>query len=118
MGVFGDHEALVLVFPDKLDGAKLAAHGQDLAGDIPVDITRQVAIRGNRLVISGVVIRGVARMAVAQSAPCAARCVPGLPERSGTSRACGNPLSPIVRFRLNCAVLYFEKSVKMGRCAR
>ena len=45
-------------FEDK----KVKVIAQDLAGDLPVDISRKVRIQGNRLIIPGKIIRKIGLM--------------------------------------------------------
>jgi len=54
VGVFGYYRSLTLVFNEPLRKVRVLA--QDLAGDEASDITRQVKVEGNRLVIPGAVI--------------------------------------------------------------
>jgi hypothetical protein len=49
---------LILVYPQKIKKG-LKIFGQDLAGDTPVNITKQVTIDGNLLIIHGETIRKV-----------------------------------------------------------
>ncbi|GHT70009.1 hypothetical protein AGMMS50239_37720 [Bacteroidia bacterium] len=63
VGIFGDYEKLILVYPQKIKKSGLKILGQDLAGKMPVDITREIKIDGNRLIISGELIRKVGLMA-------------------------------------------------------
>jgi hypothetical protein len=63
VGIFGDYEALELVYPGKINGGKIVVLAQDLAGNVPVDITSQVKIEGGKIVIPGAVIRKVGLMA-------------------------------------------------------
>ncbi|GHU60352.1 hypothetical protein FACS1894121_0140 [Bacteroidia bacterium] len=66
VGIFGDYEKLVLVYPQNIKKNGLKILGQDLAGKIPVDITREIKIDGNRLIISGELIRKVGLMAASK----------------------------------------------------
>ena len=54
-----------------------------------------------RAVEPGQLSEAVGRPGVVQSAPCSARCVSGLPERSPPSTSYGNPLPPTALFRVN-----------------
>ncbi len=62
IGLFGCFQEITLVFPSKIDAKNQNIYAQDLAGDIPVDITKQVVFKGNRLTIPGSVIRQVGLM--------------------------------------------------------
>ncbi len=62
IGLFGCFKEVTLVFPSKINGKKQTVYAQDLAGDVPVDITRQVVIKGNRLTIPGSVISRIGLM--------------------------------------------------------
>jgi hypothetical protein len=62
VGIFGDYAALELVFPVKIDSGKIVILAQDLAGEIPVDITTQVKVDGFKLIIPGEVIRKIGLM--------------------------------------------------------
>ncbi|KAA6343038.1 hypothetical protein EZS27_009256 [termite gut metagenome] len=62
VGIFGDYKELILVFPGKI-GRKITVYGQDLAGEIPVNITGRVKTDGNRLIVPGDVIRKIGLMA-------------------------------------------------------
>jgi hypothetical protein len=57
IGVFGRYGSLTLVTTSDLAGKRILA--QDLAGDIPVDITGEVHVDGGRLTIPGGVIERV-----------------------------------------------------------
>lgn len=48
--------------PNAPEGRKLKVYAQDLAGDVPVDITREVIIDGNHMTVSGVTINKVGLM--------------------------------------------------------
>ncbi len=56
-GIFGEFSSLTLVLNRPLQKRRILA--QDLAGDEPLDISRQVRIDGARLHISGEIIRSV-----------------------------------------------------------
>ncbi len=62
IGLFGCFKEVTLIFPSEINGKKQIIYAQDLAGDIPVDITRQVVFKGNRLTIPGNVIRQIGLM--------------------------------------------------------
>lgn len=59
IGIFGYYDQLTVTFPDKISKPSLHVMAQDLAGDIATDITREVSIKGNRLIIPGAVISRV-----------------------------------------------------------
>ena len=63
VGIFGDYKELILEFPAKISLKGMKIYGQDLAGEIPVNITNQVKIDGNKLILSGDLIRKVGSMA-------------------------------------------------------
>jgi len=63
VGVFGDYKELVLEFPEKINQNKIIIYGQDLAGEIPVNLTKRVIIDDNKLVIPGDLIREIGLMA-------------------------------------------------------
>lgn len=52
IGIFGRFGSLTLVFPNLPEANKLVVLGQDLAADSAVNITRQVIIDGNKLILS------------------------------------------------------------------
>jgi hypothetical protein len=56
-GVFGYFDSLTLIFDSPLHGRRILA--QDLAGDEAIDISKAVQVQGNRLYMSGEVIRQV-----------------------------------------------------------
>lgn len=56
IGIFGYYNQLTVAFPEKIDRRGLHVMAQDLAGDKATDITSEVGIRGNKLVIPGKVI--------------------------------------------------------------
>ena len=65
VGLFGRFGKVTLVFSSPLpEEARVLA--QDLAGDIPVDITPEVEIEGCRMVVPGQVIRRVGLMAATE----------------------------------------------------
>jgi hypothetical protein len=66
VGIFGDYESLVLVYPQKIEKSKLKILAQDLAGETPVDVTKRIEINANRLVIPGTLIREIGLMAATQ----------------------------------------------------
>lgn len=62
IGLFGYFKDITFVFPTKADGKKIKIYAQDLAGETPVDITREVKIHRNRMTIPGKVIRKIGLM--------------------------------------------------------
>ena len=73
VGLFGKFKEVTLVYPAPLASSEaVTVVAQDLAGDTPVDITAEVNINGNRLIIPGEVISRVGLMNATegdQSAP-------------------------------------------------
>ncbi|MDR3261639.1 MAG: hypothetical protein LBT78_07360, partial [Tannerella sp.] len=63
VGIFGDYKELILVYPQKIKQNKVKIYGQDLAGDTPVDITGQIQIVDDRIIIPGSLIREIGLMA-------------------------------------------------------
>ena len=61
VGIFGEYASLTLVTRSELKGRRILA--QDLAGDVPVDITGEVKVGDGRLTIPGSVIHRVGLMA-------------------------------------------------------
>lgn len=59
IGIFGDYDTLTLVLPSKLKASDYEILGQDLAGDKASVITKGIAIKGNKIIISGDVIRKI-----------------------------------------------------------
>ena len=57
IGIFGYYKKLTLVFDKPL--GKVIIYGQDIAGDTAVDITKKVKINGNRLILSGDMIKKI-----------------------------------------------------------
>lgn len=62
IGLFGYFKEVTMVFPSPLKTGKHTVFAQDLAGENPVDITSNVVIKDNRLVIPGEVISRVGLM--------------------------------------------------------
>ena len=62
IGLFGWFKEVCLVYPGPIQ-RKPRVLAQDLAGDMPVDITTEVTIEGSKLLIPGEVIRRVGLMA-------------------------------------------------------
>lgn len=61
IGIFGRYHSLTLVFDKPVTARRILA--QDLAGDIPQEITRQVRVSGSRVTIPGAVIDRIGRNA-------------------------------------------------------
>jgi hypothetical protein len=59
IGIFGDYESLTLVLPEKIKASSYKVLGQDLAGDVPANITGSVIFKGNKITIPGEIIRKV-----------------------------------------------------------
>lgn len=59
IGVFGDYASLTLVLPTNTSKKGYRIWAQDLAGDVPMDITQKVEIKNNRIILSGDLIRTV-----------------------------------------------------------
>ena len=59
IGIFGRYHSLTLAFDKPLTKQRIIA--QDLAGESPQDITRQVRIEGNHITIPGAVIERIGR---------------------------------------------------------
>ncbi len=62
IGLFGYFKDVTFVFPEKTGSKKIRIYAQDLAGDTPVDITREVTINGNRVTVPGKIIHRVGLM--------------------------------------------------------
>jgi len=56
IGIFGQYESLTLVLPDKIKKSSYTIWAQDLAGDTPVNITKEIIIKENRITIPGQLI--------------------------------------------------------------
>lgn len=65
LGLFGRFQEVTVTYPSVLRG-KVQVLAQDLAGDIPVDITDEVKIDGNRLIIPGKIISRVGLMSATE----------------------------------------------------
>ncbi|SBV97498.1 hypothetical protein [uncultured Dysgonomonas sp.] len=63
VGIFGYFKDVTLVFPQNVEWGKHKIYAQDLAGDTPVEITNEVKLENNRLIIPSEVIRHVGLMA-------------------------------------------------------
>jgi len=61
IGVFGYYKDVTFVYPTKISD-KVCIYAQDLAGDVPVDITKEVKIKGNKVTIPGKAIRRIGLM--------------------------------------------------------
>lgn len=59
IGIFGDYESLTLILPTKIKASDYIVLGQDLAGDTPQDLTKEFVFDGNKLLLSGEIIRKV-----------------------------------------------------------
>lgn len=59
VGIFGDYQELILIYPKKINKDTIKVYGQDLAADTPVDITEDVRIDENKLIVPGAVIRKI-----------------------------------------------------------
>lgn len=65
VGLFGYFESVTLEYAEPIAaGARVI--GQDLAGDVPVDITDMVTIEGNRLTVPGEIIDRIGLMAASK----------------------------------------------------
>jgi hypothetical protein len=62
IGLFGYFKDITFVFPEGTDGKKARVYAQDLAGDTPVDITRDIKVKGNQMTIPGQVIHKIGLM--------------------------------------------------------
>jgi hypothetical protein len=59
IGIFGDYDMLTLILPTNIKASDYKVFGQDLAGDTPVDITNDITITNNKVIIPGDLIRRV-----------------------------------------------------------
>jgi hypothetical protein len=59
IGIFGDYDMLTLILPTSIKASDYKVFGQDLAGDSPVDITNDITIANNKVIIPGDLIRKV-----------------------------------------------------------
>lgn len=59
IGIFGDYESLTLVLPKNLKISDYEVWSQDLAGEKPLIITKDIIFKENRIIISGDIIRKV-----------------------------------------------------------
>ncbi len=62
VGIFGEYRELQLNYSGNIDQRNIKIYGQDLAGDTPVDITSQVEIKGNQIILPGSLIRTIGLM--------------------------------------------------------
>lgn len=62
VGIFGNFESLTICYPQAPEGKKLKVYAQDLAGEVPVDITKEVIIKGNCMKVPGETINRVGLM--------------------------------------------------------
>ena len=65
-GIFGDYNELILVFPEKINRIPIKIYGQDLAGEIPVNLTQRIKIDDNKLIVPGDLIREIGLMAASK----------------------------------------------------
>lgn len=59
IGIFGDYESLTLILPSKIKASDYSILGQDLAGDVPTNITKDIIFKGNKIIIPGNLIRKI-----------------------------------------------------------
>ena len=59
IGIFGDYQSLTFKLPFSVEGKKYLVLGQDLAGDVPVNISKEISFKENEVIIPGDVIRKV-----------------------------------------------------------
>ena len=52
VGIFGSFESVTIRYPSAPERKKISVFAQDLAGEVPVDITREVRIDGNCMTVS------------------------------------------------------------------
>jgi hypothetical protein len=67
IGIFGDYQSLTLILPTKIKAADYEVSGQDLAGDHPLIITKDILFKNNKIIISGDVIRKVGLSAASKN---------------------------------------------------
>jgi hypothetical protein len=67
IGIFGDYESLTLILPIKIKASDYEVLGQDLAGDTPSIITKDIVFKGNKIIISGNLIRKVGLSAASKN---------------------------------------------------
>lgn len=66
IGIFGDYESLTLILPKKVKASSYKVLGQDLAAEVPVDITKCIIFKGNKIIIPGEIIRKVGLAAASE----------------------------------------------------
>lgn len=59
IGIFGDYESLTLILPEKIKASNYEVLGQDLAADKASVVTKDIIFKGNKIIISGDVIRKI-----------------------------------------------------------
>ena len=59
IGIFGDYESLTLILPTKIKASDYEVLGQDLAGEVPSTITKEILFKDNKIIISGDLIRKI-----------------------------------------------------------
>lgn len=67
IGIFGDYESLTLILPTKIKASDYEVLGQDLAGDLPSNITKEILFKDNKIIISGDLIRKVGLSAASKN---------------------------------------------------
>jgi hypothetical protein len=67
IGIFGDFESLTLILPSKIKISDYEIFGQDLAGDVPSNITKEIVFKNNKIIISGDLIRKVGLSAASKN---------------------------------------------------
>ncbi len=63
IGIFGLYESLVLDFDNEIGAQDFTVLGQDLAGELAIDITDRVSIQGTRMIVPGELINEIGLMA-------------------------------------------------------
>lgn len=66
IGIFGDFASLTFILPEEVDRDAYTVWGQDLAGDIPSDITKEIGFSGNKIMVPGEVIRKIGLSAASE----------------------------------------------------
>ncbi|WP_029905073.1 hypothetical protein [Prevotella sp. 10(H)] len=59
VGIFGYYEKLILNYPQIIEKINIKIYGQDMAGDSPVNISDQVMITDNKIIIDGELIKRI-----------------------------------------------------------
>lgn len=67
IGIFGDYESLTLILPSKIKASDYEVLGQDLAGDVPSTITKEILFKDNKIIISGDLIRKIGLSAASKN---------------------------------------------------